>query len=240
MTLHDLDVRLPDGDIQLLNPKNQAFLQGAGEPQLGGSGVVLTWVGRAMMALFGALLLLILGFTTMMTVWDSSLATATQATVQHREGDDVTYTFDVDGATVTATQGGWFKPVYGSPGKTIDIRYLNASPSWTLLELNFEKTDWFTFVGIVGFLGILTYAGWALIRDSQRMQRLGEHATHVLPGQLVLEIPGPKGSRNYVYEFTAPDNKTLRGTVPVGAMVRYSVPSPVAVLYANARTHHML
>ena len=86
----------------------------------------------------------------------------------------------------------------------------------------------------------MMFAGRILIRGAQRLQRVKAGASHLLPGKIVLEIPGPKGARSYVYGFTNPDNNEVRGTIAVGARVRFPNAALVAVLYADDKTHSLL
>jgi len=262
MALSNLDVRLPDGPVQLLDPRNQAFLSGTAEPVLGGANPWLLWFGRVAIVGFGGLLLALVVVSAWMVLWSSSLAVPTEATIQVVVGDSVTYSYAVDAAapaspgrdsppwpcspaasgapTLTTTEASPRRSFYGEEGQTTGIRYLCFAPTWSELDANHEDMDWLTFGGAALFLGALIYAGVVMVREAQRLQRLAANATHVLPGTLVLEIPGPKGSRTYVYELEAPSGGVVRGNVPVGAAVRFPVPSPVAVLYADDRTHMIL
>jgi len=235
-----LEIRLSDGAVHLLDPRNRECIEGTAPPLLGGSNPLLTWAGRIGMLLFGGLLVALLAVTGWMLAWNSSLADVTRATVDRVAGDEVVYTYEVAGQRITKTERSSRGSVLGQEGELTDVRYISMAPRWSMLEANNEQVDWFTFVGATLFLAALIYAGWSMVRESQRLQRLAERATHVLPATIVLEIPGPKGSRTYVYEIETPAGKTVRGNVPVGAAIRLPVPSQAAALYADDRTHALL
>lgn len=238
MTLQELDVRLPAGPVQLLNPQNQAFLAGTAEPQLSGAHPLHLWFGRLLTGGSVALLVMMVAFVVVMEGWASSLAQTVDATVDQAHGDETTYTYVVDGVSYTATERSRRS---FSAGDTAEVRVLDAVPSWSMLAINVEPTDWFTFVGVLVFLGAGVYGGRLASAEARMLRRLAKRATHVLLGTLVLEIPGLKGSRTYVYEFPSPSSgEMVRGNVMVGAMVRFEVPSSTAVLYADDQTHQLL
>jgi hypothetical protein len=91
----------------------------------------------------------------------------------------------------------------------------------------------------------LSWWGRYMLIFGQQMRNLRENASHLIEGEVIASIPGPKGSTNYVWRAISPlSGKPISGSLMIGRLSprfgRLEKGSKVAVLFLDDQTNAVL